>query len=723
MVPDLNEAIRHHQAGRLDDAMKIYQQLLAAQPHHADALHLSGLARHQKGDYAGAVQLLNRAIAVSPSVPGFHCNLGEVHRANGQLDKAVHALQTAIRLDPKYAEAYSNLGLALSAQGKYDEAIAQFERALQLLPKFAMAENNLGNTYRLKGDRERALAHFRKAVELGPNLAQARSNLGQFLVENDQADEALVHCQEAVRLAPQMPEAHNNLGNVLRELGKIDEAKRSYQEALRLEPNIGMTFNNMGQALQEEGNLVEARKWYEQALLREPTLARFHCNLASAWEADDNHAEARARYEVALRFEPNSAEAHAGLASLDHDDGQIKDALGHIQEAIRLKPDLASAHCLNGTLLEELGKLDEAQASFRAALQRSPRHAAAYSQLATMLKSRLSDEDRAAMEKLLAESAEFPQRRTALHYGLAQVYDSRGEYERAGEHLQHANALRLADWRQRQRGYQPADHERFVDRLIATFTPEFFAQRQGWGLDNLRPIFIVGMPRSGTTLTEQILASHSQVFGAGELRLAREGFESIPRLLNRDASSMDCLPLLDRLNVRTLAQQHLDGLRLLDEKKPRVVDKMPDNYLYLGWLMLLFPRAKFIHTRRDVRDTAVSCWMTNFKSIRWACDPEHIATRFRNYLRLMDYWRKVLPLSVLEIDYEETVRDLDAVAKRLVAWCGLEWEEECLAFHKTDRPVRTASVTQVRQPVYTRSVERWRNYEKHLASLFQRLAS
>jgi len=723
MPPDLNEALRLHQAGQLDRAIPLYQQLLQVQPHHADALHLLGVALHQKGDSVRAIQLISRAIAISPTSAAFHGNLGEIHRSLGQLDRAIACLRTALRLDPKDADIANNLGLALNAQGQRDEAIALIQKAIQLQPGFAMAHNNLGNVYRLHGDKDKALAHFRKAVELAPNLAEASSNLGQLLLEMDQADEALVHCREAVRLRPRLPEAHNNLGNVLRELGQLDEAKRCYQEALRLAPNLGMTFNNMAQALQEEGKLAEARQWYEQALWRDPTSARIHGNLASAWEADDNLAEAQARYEIALQFDPAYAEAHLGLANVHHEEARLPEAIQGVREAIRLKPDLAIAHSTLGTLLEELGHLDEAQASFRAALRLSPRHASAFGHLATLLKAKLPDEDLAAMESLLASSGDSPPRRTVLHYGLAQVCDARGDHRRAAEHLRQANALRLADWERRGKAYDPAEHDRFVERLIAAFTPEFFAARQGFGLDSARPIFIVGLPRSGTTLTEQILASHSQVFGAGELRLARNGFEAIPQILNRTETPVDCLAALDRATIRRLAQQHLDGLRLHDDQAPRIVDKMPDNYLYLGLLMLLFPRARFIHTRRDPRDVAVSCWMTNFKQIRWACHPDHIATRFRAYLRLMEHWRRVLPLPLLEIDYEETVRDLDSVARRLVSGCGLEWEPECLAFHETKRPVRTASVTQVRQPIYTRSVERWRSYESDLAGLFAQLPS
>jgi hypothetical protein len=320
---------------------------------------------------------------------------------------------------------------------------------------------------------------------------------------------------------------------------------------------------------------------------------------------------------------------------------------------------------------------------------------------------------------LLADPYLTGGKRSALHFGLAEVSDARGHYAEAAEHLRQANALAGAEWRKRGQAYDPAAHARFVAAMIAAVTPELFARLRGGGLDTERPVFIFGLHRSGTTLTEQILARHSQVFGAGELPLGPEDLQALPR--GSDAGPPERLGRLDADTARRIAPRHLDRLGELNGSARRVTDKMPENYLSLGLLAALFPRARFIHCRRDLRDVAVSCWMTQFRQVRWANDPEHIATRFHQYERLMAHWRAVLPVEMLEVDYEETVADLEGVARRLVAWCGLEWEPACLTFHEGKRPVRTASVAQVRQPLYTRSVARWRNYEGALAALFGRL--
>jgi hypothetical protein len=217
-----------------------------------------------------------------------------------------------------------------------------------------------------------------------------------------------------------------------------------------------------------------------------------------------------------------------------------------------------------------------------------------------------------------------------------------------------------------------------------------------------------------------VLSSHTRVHGAGELRLARQSFEAIPHVVGKNAHPMECISDLDATSIRRLAELHLERLGALAPKgAERVIDKMPDNYMYVGLMATLFPRAVFIHCRRDLRDVALSCWMTDFRSMSWPFQTEHIGERFKQYRRLMDHWRAVLPVDLIDVEYESTVNDLENVARRLVEACGLEWEPSCLEFHRNNRPVRTASLAQVRRPVYTNSVERFKNYESELASLFE----
>ena len=288
-------------------------------------------------------------------------------------------------------------------------------------------------------------------------------------------------------------------------------------------------------------------------------------------------------------------------------------------------------------------------------------------------------DDFAAASRLLAKGGLADWQQMLLHYGLAQVLNARGEYATAAGHLDQANALQLGIWRKRRREYDPQEQQQLVTGLIDLCTPRFFAERSGWGAVSELPVFVVGLPRSGTTLVEQVLASHSRVFAAGEIKLVAETLSAVARP-GRDVIAG--LRRADRRAIGLLAEQHVARLRSLGGPALRVVDKLPENYIFLGPLALLFPRAKFIHCRRELRDVAVSCWMTHFQEIRWANDQEHMAAQFRQYLRVIEHWRKVLPVPLLELDYEQTVHDLEGTARRLIDFCGLPWEPGCLEFHK-----------------------------------------
>jgi hypothetical protein len=409
--------------------------------------------------------------------------------------------------------------------------------------------------------------------------------------------------------------------------------------------------------------------------------------------------------------------------------GHLDEARQHFVEALRLNPSLAAVHDNIGSLRVKLNDLKGAEESFRTSLRYDPNGVGAWEELAKLLRSTLPDDDLEAMRRLVAQPALPKFSRARLHFGLAQVFDARKQYAQAAEHFLHANALILEVRRERGESYDPVKHSEFVNDMMATCTPAFFHRLGGLGLPSELPIFIVGLPRSGTTLIEQILASHSQVFGGGELPFTPGDFKSLPEIMRsveiekptRGDRAMAYLPRLGSEAIHTVAQRHLDRLRALHPTAQRIADKEPENYMFLGLLAVLFPKAKFIHCRRDVRDVAVSCWMTNFGSVRWAHAPDHIASRFHEYERLMDHWRSTLPVPLLHIDYEQTVADLESVARRLVSWCGLEWEAACLEFHRTQRPIHTASVTQVRQPIYRRSVGRWKNYEPALGHLFTKL--
>jgi hypothetical protein len=258
--------------------------------------------------------------------------------------------------------------------------------------------------------------------------------------------------------------------------------------------------------------------------------------------------------------------------------------------------------------------------------------------------------------------------------------------------------------------------------MTAEFTPEFFRRTAGFGASSEKPVFAFGMPRSGSTLVEQILASHSRVFGMGEWPFANASWNRLPAALGATSDPIDCLARLTPDAARECAQGYLERAeRLSRGAARRIVDKRLENWLYLGWLATIFPKARFIHCRRDLRDIALSCWMNNFSGIDWANDLGQIADRIKQYQRTMSHWRTVLPLPMLELDYEHLVENQETESRRLIDWLGLEWEPACLEFHRTRRAVRTASDIQVRRPIYSRSIGRWRHYVDTLRPLIDEL--
>lgn len=719
----LSAALAHHQRGELSLAAQIYRQIIAADPANAEALHLLGVVCLQSGQPRQAIDWIERAIALKPGAASFHTNLGEANRLLGQLDRAEAGFRLALRLEPGNADAAYNFGLLLMQQGRPADAAELFRHAVQHRPNFPLAHNNLGNACRILGDIEQALGHFRRAVELNPQLGLAHGNLGQLLLERQRPLEALTHCQEAVRLDPQLAPAHNNLGNVFRKLGRLNDAKNSYLEALRLEPNLAVVHNNLGEVLHEQGQLGDAKRSFAQALQREPNNPRYHVSLSKVLLDQRELTAAESHLLTARRLDPRLAEARILLAHAYFEQGRLADSRTEYSAILAERPNDPAINCRLAEVLLELNQSEQALDCLRTALRSDPNCAHALAQLATQLGDRLPAEDEAALRRLVEAPHLLDGDRAALLFSLAQVCDARSDYNQAAGHLKRANQLEDSTWQKSGRAYNVEAHAHFVNRLLSVFAPEFFQGVRGFGLDSERPVFIVGLPRSGTSLLEQVLASHSRVFGGGELRFAREGFEALGGGSDgrSEARAFDLLQKIDAESVRRMAHNHLERLAALDDKAERIIDKMPDNYLYVGFMTLLFPRARFLHCCRDLRDIAVSCWITHFRDIPWSHNFDLLASRFAQYRRVMEHWHAVVPERLLDVHYEEMVEDLESVARRAVAFLGLDWEPACLSYHRNQRPVRTASLSQVRQPIYRRSVARWRHYQDAMQPLFAQL--
>ncbi|HEX4332719.1 MAG TPA: sulfotransferase [Usitatibacter sp.] len=720
----LRSALEHHRNGRLDEAARDYEAALRAQPGDADAMRYLGVILHQRGEHANAVHLIERSVEVRPDAQAF-CNLAEALRACGRPAEAGAAARRALELRPRYPEAQVNLAAALFAQDQFAQAESAARAALALRPGYALASLALADALREQDRLDEAERAYRAVLVATPAHPIALGNLGWMLVQAGRMKEGLELCRSAAAQSPGALGPQENLARALLVNGRTDEAMGALEAALKLAPDAAVLNLLAGIAWHGLGDVREARKWFERARQIDPALVEAQVRLANLESESDNQEAALEILNAALARHPLHTEVLVARAKARLAVGDVEGAIADHRAAIELRPGAAALHATLGGTLASAGDIDAAVACERKAIALNARCVPAYAGLLTALRHKAKEPERDAALQLLDAPWMTDEWRSALHMGLAAYFDGRADYAAAGEHMVRGNALRLALDTRRGKSYDPGQYETLASEMIATFTPELFERLRPYGEQSARPVFIVGMPRSGTTLTEQILASHPSAFGAGERRFAHRGFGLLPRLMGRGQQDpFACLREAEGSVIEAAARWHLDQLAALDGgRAARIVDKMPDNYSLLGWLAVLFPKARFIHCRRDLRDIALSCWITNFSSIRWANDLGHLAHRIEQYSRLMAHWRRVLPVRVLELDYEAMVADQVGQSRRLVEFLGLEWDERCLSFFKTQRVVRTASIAQVREPIYNRSIARWVHYEAMLEPVISRLGA
>ena len=428
---------------------------------------------------------------------------------------------------------------------------------------------------------------------------------------------------------PNYPDAHYNLALILLARGELDSAIRHLREAIRHQPGFAAGHNRLGNALRQQGDLASL-PWH----ITTPPSVRFHARPRRRATSGERCSR-RATTKQALVHSQEACPAPkltcrsvlTNFANVLIVHGRLEEAKERLLEAVRREPKVAAIHAALAHLYERIGELDQAKRSLREARRCEPDDPQVLARLAAASKDKLSQDDQARIERVLAEGRLRDEPRWQLLFGLAQALDAQGQFDRAAELSIEANALLFADLKRRCRVYDPGEHEQFVTRLIATFTLEYFSRIRGFGIDSERPVFVVGMPRSGTSLTEQVLASHPRVFGAGELTLAHELFESLPAVTSQPGKSpVDCVSQIDRETAGRIARGYLDRLAAINDSADRIVDKLPDNTLYLGFVATLFPREGHPLPARPAR-RALSCWMTNFAHVRWACDPDQIAGR------------------------------------------------------------------------------------------------
>lgn len=565
------------------------------------------------------------------------------------------------------------------------------------------------------GDIQHAAKIYRSLVSENAPLPTAFSNLGIIRANAGDLAGAAALLRQAVTLNPGFADAHNNLGNIQQALGDLDGATASYKRALEIRPDYAEAYNNLGLTRSLQGKWKAAIACYGSALEIRPDYAEAWNNLGDAHREMEQFDAAVENCEKALKIRPDFAEAYINLGAAKSCLQQIDEAIDCFEKALRINPRIAAAHNNLGNALKKQGNFSEAAASYQKALTLNPGFANAHRNLSALTTYRPGDPHLDQMAARLSTPDLSDSDRMHLCFALAKAYDDLGRDETGFRHLVQANRLR-----KKLLGY---DIRR--DLQLAADIKKWF--RHTWPVPpsarpaGIRPVFIVGMPRSGTTLVEQILASHSEVYGAGEL-------DAMNRFMAKVMTGSDPDTLNAGLMAATAADLRQDYLAALADLKVRetvITDKMPKNFMWTGFILTAFPEAAVIHLKRTTMATCWSVYKTCFssKGNGYAYDMKDLAAFYHLYEDLMSFWEDRFPGRIHTLFYEDLTENQEAETRNLLDYCGLPWADACLSFHKTERMVNTASAAQVRKKMYTGSSDVWKRYKAYLEPLMKALES
>jgi len=647
---------------------------LAVNPTPSKAELGSVVSLYNKGELKEALSNGHQLLSKYPNSPMLENILGVLNAASNRLSEALLRYDNALRLKPNYAEAFNNKGNTLNELGKYEDALACFEDALRIMPDYAEAHNNLGNLYHKMGQLKKAEVCYEKSIELKPNYVEAYNNLGNACADLNQQTQALQYFTKALRIDPDFVQAYNNIGHTLRLLGRPADAITSFERALTRRPLYAEAYNGLGATLNDMGL----------------------------------HAKAVENIKKAIEIKPNLASAHSNLGNSLSDLGQHEQSIASYKRAIAIQPAFAEVHSNLGNSLCEFGRYDEAISCFDRALELKPDFAEAHNNL-SRLKNYTSDDPQFKEMTKRIEIPNLPDHELMhLSFALGKAYEDLGDIDQAFFYLEKGNRLRKESFKYSIESEQ--FHFDHIKKLFNSANAAYIRKTTSLNVtDRVKPIFIVGMPRSGTTLTEQILASHSQVFGGGEL-------ETLGRLLNPVIKEAEKFVgnSLTADNLMRLRNEYLSELQTHNTNKFLITDKMPPNFKWIGFLLTVFDTVKIINVQRKPEASCWSMFKLQFKGHPYTNDLIDIATYYNLYIGLMAFWRAEFPNQIYNLDYDLLTLNQEEETRRLLDYCDLNWEHGCLNFHENKRPVRTPSGKQVRQKMYQGSSEEWRKYEKHI---------
>jgi tetratricopeptide (TPR) repeat protein len=691
--------------GRVREAEGHARTLLARHPDEGMVWKILSVALvHQGKD---ALAELRRTTELLPADGEAHRNLATAWRVRGQWAEALLSLHRALELDPHDADAFAEAADAMRALGRSLEAVPLYERALLLDPRLVEARNNLGNAFLELHRNLDAARCYRLAAEAQPGNPVILCNLGNAQRLLGLLEEAKICLERAIALDRTLSVAHSYLGLVHVALGQREVAITNFRQAVELNPGDTTALNYLGGVLRELGRRRDAAVAFEQAIAHNPSSAESHCHLGEVLFEMRRVGAAMDCYRRALTLQPTYAPAHLSLGMALRQQRRPAEAEASCRAALDIDPNYVEALSFLGELKADRGEFAQAEELFAKAIAIDPGFHSAFAGIATHRKMTIADSEwRRGVETLLRKPMPLSAEVT-LRYALGKYFDDVHQYDDAFDHYARANELT----KRFGAAYDRTQFSALVTRIIGRFQPEFLRECHSNACTADLPIVVVGMPRSGTSLAEQILASHPAVFGAGELTFWHGAYRRLEQTAPNGAPGE---PLL-----ADMARNYLERLTALGNDSLRVVDKMPANFLYAGLIHAVLPNARIIHMQRHPLDTCLSIYFQNFFNIGpYANDLDNLAHYYREYLRLTDHWRATLPATaLLEVPYEALIADQERWTRRMLDFVGLPWDPKCLDFHATDRVVITASKWQVRQKINAASAGRWRNYEKFVGPL------
>jgi tetratricopeptide (TPR) repeat protein len=717
MNKHFQEVLSLAQSGRIRDAFERCEKLIRKNPRDTDYLLLAASLHASKNEFSQVTEYCKHAIQIDPRNIRALYNIGVAYLNLGDYQNARKYGNKLISLDKKNAKALSNLGLACWHLGEFEQAIENNLAAIKIEPTSATAHNNLGLAYKSSKNIDLAISAFKQAISINPNYTDALYNYGiTLLEENNEAGNTIL--DTLLKINPNYPELHNYRGLKLLESGNSKDAITHFQTAITNKPNYFEAYCNLGNALMQDKNFIAAESMYRKAIEIKPDYANAYNNLGNALLDQDNysqhHVEAEQCYLKAIDLAPNLDDAYKNLAVCYTSDNKPEKAMHYYKIYNERSPGNKVVIAGMGSLLERQGDfaqckdllepyIDEQQPDIDILLTFS-KIAKKTKQQQKAIDALLSiDDDKIDNTKIVEK-----------YYALGKLAES----EKSSPDVIFSYYKKANDREEDRHDIEKSGE--IFNNIREYFTKEKISTLNRAKNNSKLPIFIVGMPRSGTSLAEQILDSHPEIYGAGELH----DIHSLTQKLNQEISPTGSFPKnLDNMSTAyatNIAQMHLDTLKAMSPDSSRIVDKMPHNFQALGTLNLLFPKATVIHCTRSSIDTCLSIYFQHFnKHHAYANSLEMLGKYYNQYADLMEHWKSTLDINFIELNYENVIANPETEVRRLLDTCEVEWNPVCLKFNENKRTVMTPSYDQVRQPLYNSSVAKWKKYEAHLDELIK----